>query len=126
MALSKTTQDHEEIRKWAEARGAVPAEVGGTGGKRTEGKNTEGENSAGILRLEFPNAATKHDSNLREISWDEFFSRFDESDLEMVYQETTADGKQSNFNKLIHPESQDHSRHSSGRKSKGGRKEKAA
>ena len=30
MTLSRTTRDHDEIRKWAEARGAVPAEVKGT------------------------------------------------------------------------------------------------
>ena len=30
MALSKTTRDHDEIRGWAEARGAVPAKVKGS------------------------------------------------------------------------------------------------
>ena len=55
MALSKTTQDHDEIKAWAEARGAKPAEVA----------STEREGSIGIIRLEFPGAAHANDSNLR-------------------------------------------------------------
>jgi hypothetical protein len=94
MALSKTTRDHDEIRKWAEARGAVPAEVRGT----------ERGDEAGILRFEFPNAPNHNDSKLEEISWDEFFEKFDERGLELVYQERTANGEESNFNKLVCPE----------------------
>ena len=94
MALSKTTRDHEEIRRWAEARGARPAEVTGT----------ERNGEAGILRFEFPNAPNHNDSNLNEISWDEFFDKFDERVLELVYQDVTAEGAESNFNKLVCPE----------------------
>ena len=43
---------------------------------------------------------SKHDS-LEEISWEEFFEKFDESDLALLYQEETAGGEKSNFNKLI-------------------------
>jgi hypothetical protein len=99
MALSKTTQDHEEIRRWAEARGAVPAEVA----------STHKKNEPGILRFEFPKAPNRNDDKLKEISWDDFFEKFDESNLELVYQEKTADGKASNFNKLVHPEEKGHS-----------------
>ena len=99
MALSKTTQDHDEIRKWAESRGAKPCEVAST--------HKKGE--PGILRFCFPDAPNKNDSSLREIAWEEFFEKFDESDLELVYQEKTADGQKSNFNKLVHPESEEHS-----------------
>ena len=94
MALSKTTQDHDEIRQWAEARGALPAEV----------ESTERNGQTGILRIEFPKARNANDSALKEISWDEFFEKFDASGLALVYQELTADGEQSNFNKLIYPE----------------------
>lgn len=100
MALSKNTRDHEEIRKWAEARGAVPAEVNGT----------EKSNQTGILRFEFPDAPHHNDSKLKEISWEDFFEKFDENDLELVYQEKTADGQKSNFNKLVHPEHEEHSK----------------
>jgi hypothetical protein len=94
MALSKTTQDHGEIQQWAEARGAVPAEV----------SSTEKNGQTGILRFEFPGAKNANDSALSEISWDEFFEKFDASGLSLVYQEKTAAGEKSNFNKLVYPE----------------------
>ena len=94
MALSKTTQDHEEIQQWAEARGAKPAEVA----------STEHKGQTGIIRLEFPKAPHHNDSALREISWDEFFEKFDASGLAFTFQDQTADGEQSNFNKLVYPE----------------------
>ncbi len=94
MALSKTTQDHDEIRQWAEARGGKPAEVA----------STERNGQTGILRIEFPGAVNANDSALKEIAWEEFFAKFDASGLSLVYQEQTAEGATSNFNKLIHPE----------------------
>ncbi len=94
MALSKTTQDHDEIRQWAESRGALPAEVA----------STETANQTGILRFEFPKATNANDSALKQISWDDFFEKFDQSGLALVYQDVTADGEKSNFNKLIYPE----------------------
>jgi hypothetical protein len=109
MTLSKTTKDHDEIRKWAESRGAVPAEVRGT----------ERNGDTGILRFEFKHAPHHNDSKLQEIPWDEFFEKFDENDLEMVYQEKTADGAKSNFNKLVHPDSEEHSSRSKSHSSSG-------
>jgi len=38
---------------------------------------------------------TDHDS------WDEFFDKFDEAGLALVYQEETSDGQPSRFNKLV-------------------------
>jgi hypothetical protein len=93
---SNTTRDHEEIRRWAESRKAVPCEVAGT----------ERGNEPGILRFEFPSARNHNDDKLKEISWEDFFKKFDENNLELLYQETTADGERSNFNKLIHPDSE--------------------
>lgn len=89
--LSKTTTDHNEIRHWAEQRGGKPACVKGTGG----------HGDTGIIRLEFPGAAQSHDESLQQISWEEFFEKFDHNKLALVYQETTAEGQKSNFNKLI-------------------------
>lgn len=108
MAPTKTTQDHNEIRRWADARGAVPSEVAST--------HSDGE--PGILRFHFPNAPGEKDRNLREISWEAFFDKFDENNLELLYQEETAEGKRSNFNKLIHPHesSQSEDTHRPGRK----------
>src|SRR3954462_2555694 len=95
MAGSKIPTDHDEIRNWAEERGGRPATVRATHGKG------HGKGDAGIIRIEFPDAPhSKHDA-LEEISWEEFFEKFDESDLALLYQEETAGGERSNFNKLI-------------------------
>ena len=94
MALSKTTQDHDEIKAWAEKRGGKPADV----------ESTETASEAGIIRLEFPDAPNANDANLKEIDWEPFFEKFDKSGLAMVYQEVTSDGAESNFYKFVHPE----------------------
>ena len=91
MADAKMTTDHNEIRKWAEARGGRPAAV----------RRTHGKDDPGIIRIEFPDAPNANDQALEEITWEEFFEKFDEADLALVYQEETARGAKSNFNKLI-------------------------
>ena len=93
--LSQTTTDHEQIRRWAEERGGKPAHVKGTGG----GDDT------GIIRIDFPGYSGA--GKLEEISWDEFFEKFDEQGLALVYQEKTAEGQKSNFNKLVSRETVD-------------------
>lgn len=104
MPLSSTTRNHDEIRKWADERGAVPAEV-------TE---TESGNEPGILRFCFPKAPRQNNDGLKEISWEDFFRKFDENGLELVYQEKTASGRRSNFNKLVSPESAENRSHRRG------------
>jgi hypothetical protein len=91
MAQAKITTDHDQIREWADARGGRPAEVGSTHSKA----------GAGIIRIEFPGAPNAKDENLEEISWQEFFEKFDKSNLALLYQEETAGGERSNFNKLV-------------------------
>lgn len=98
MTLSRTTRDHDEIRRWAEARGAVPSAV----------KGTERGGEAGIIRFEFPNAPDSNDTSLEEISWEDFFEKFDRNNLELLYQNKTSDGRRSNFNKLVHPDASEH------------------
>lgn len=90
-ASSKVTTDHEEIRHWAEERGAKPACVRGTGD----------EGDIGMLRLEFPGAPGARDESLQPISWDDWFRKFDERGLALLYQDETARGQKSNFNKII-------------------------
>ncbi|MGE5270483.1 MAG: hypothetical protein ACM3JG_12525 [Thiohalocapsa sp.] len=97
MAEGKMTIDHDEIREWAEARGGRAARVRHTGG---------GEDP-GVIRIAFPDAPHARDDKLEEITWDEFFEKFDEAGLALVYQEETADGRRSNFNKLIGRETAD-------------------
>ncbi|HEX7969343.1 MAG TPA: hypothetical protein VF502_14075 [Stellaceae bacterium] len=91
MATTKVTTDHETIRRWAEERGAKPAAV----------RSTRRKDDPGIIRLEFPGAPHADDENLEEISWDDWFKKFDEANLAFVYEDETADGKKSSFNKLV-------------------------
>jgi hypothetical protein len=86
---TKTTTDHDEIRRWAEERGGKPARVRGTG----DGDDT------GILRIDFPGGAGEDE--LEHISWDEWFQKFDEKDLAFLYQEEKASGEGSTFFKLV-------------------------
>jgi hypothetical protein len=88
---SQTTTDHATIRIWAEARGAQPVTVRGTGG---------GED-AGVLRLDFPGYTGK--DRFESISWDEFFEKFDKKKLQFLYQDKLKNGRSSNFFKLIAP-----------------------
>jgi hypothetical protein len=42
---------------------------------------------------------------LQKISWDDWFQKFDERNLALVYQDRTATGKPSLFNKIVSRES---------------------
>lgn len=88
MTTSTMTTDHETIRKWAQERGGKPAAVKRTGG-----------GDVGIIRIDFPGYSGKQ--SLEEITWDEFFEKFEEAGLAMVFQEETESGQKSNFNKLV-------------------------
>jgi len=82
--------DHEKIKKWVESRGGHPATVKST--KR-------GGQKAGLLRIDFPGFSGG--GSLEEISWDDFFDQFDKQNLAMVFQDKTASGRVSRFNKLV-------------------------
>ncbi|HZH97831.1 MAG TPA: hypothetical protein VEX38_02565 [Fimbriimonadaceae bacterium] len=95
MSQSKTTTNHDEIQKWAEERGAKPSCV----------KRTGGGDDPGIIRLDFPGYSGG--DSLEEISWEEWFEKFHENNLALIYQEETKDGEKSNFNKLVSRETAD-------------------
>src|SRR5690349_17791654 len=96
-ASSHALIDHDEIRRWAEERGARPSAVSRTGGG----------DDVGIIRLDFPGYSGA--DSLEEISWDEWFQKFDESNLALLVQDETAGGERSNFNKLVNRESAEQS-----------------
>lgn len=96
MAEARMLTDHDEIREWAEARKAKPAAV----------RRTETKDDPGIIRLDFPGYSGE--GSLDPISWDEWFSKFDESNLALLVQDQTADGQRSNFNKLVHRSQREH------------------
>ena len=90
MAESHDTRridDHNTIRSWAEEGHA----------RSTRVKQTGGGEYPGVLRLDFP--GYDDDDPLEEISWDEFFQKFDEKGLDFIYQ--TARGEVSNFGKPV-------------------------
>lgn len=89
MASANATTDHEFIRQWAEERGGKPAQVKGTGS----------DAEIGIIRIDFPGYSGA--GSLEPISWDEFFEKFDANELALLYQEKTAAGELSNFNKIV-------------------------
>jgi hypothetical protein len=80
---TRTTTDHEEVRRWAEAHGGQPAVV----------KDTE------ILRIDFPGGAGEDE--LEHISWDEWFEIFERNELALVYQEQKSGGDDSTFHRLV-------------------------
>jgi hypothetical protein len=73
--------------------------VGERGAKPAAVKSTGGKDDVGIIRLDFPGYSGE--GSLEEISWEQFFEKFEESKLALVVQETTAEGQKSNFNKLV-------------------------
>lgn len=92
---SLATRSHEVIKRWAEARNAVPATIEGT----------EHEGRPGVLRFDFLGwDQSPRDSKLRHISWDEWFRSFDERELVFIFQEHTKSGRMSNFYHLDSPE----------------------
>jgi hypothetical protein len=110
-ASSRTLTDHDEIQQWAEERGAKPAAV----------RSTENDDDIGIIRLDFPGYSGN--DSLEEVGWDEWFEQFDDRNLALIVQEETANGKPSNFNKLVSRDSVDEStqqKKSSGRGSASG------
>lgn len=86
---SKVTTDHETIRNWAEERSGTPSRVKGTGG----------DDDVGMIRIDFPGYSGA--GKLEPISWDEWFEKFEERGLALIYQEETSNGETSNFNKLV-------------------------
>jgi hypothetical protein len=84
----RMTTDHEEIRRWVEEHGGRPATVRGTG-----------DGDAGVLTIDFPGGAGE--DSLDPVSWDDWFRKFDENGLALLYQDQKASGEDSTFFKLV-------------------------
>ncbi len=74
--MAEATTDHDTIRKWANGKGGKPAAV----------ERTHGGDNVGIIRIMFPDAQQSEHEALTEISWDEFFRQFEESNLALLYE----------------------------------------
>jgi hypothetical protein len=86
---TRTTTDHDEIRRWVEEHDGKPASVRGT----------EGGDTAGVLRIDFSGGAGTDD--LEHISWEDWFTKFDDENLAFLYQQQKASGEDSTFFKLV-------------------------
>lgn len=86
---SKTTTNHDEIRRWVEERGGCPARV----------KDTGNGDDPGILRIDY--TGFSGEDTLEKISWDEWFEAFEDNNLAFIYQEEKQDGEPSTFSKLV-------------------------
>ena len=83
MTEPRVTIDHQKIKSWVEERGGRPAAVIATG---------DGDDP-GVLRIDFPDYTGEE--LLREITWEEFFNKFEEEGLAFLYQEDAASGGES-------------------------------
>jgi ferritin-like metal-binding protein YciE len=86
-----TTTDHDFIRRWVEERGGWPARVAGT---------ESGGDDAGLIRVDFPGYSGE--GSLERIEWEEWFQKFDESDLAFLHRDMShGRGDLDRFNKLV-------------------------
>ena len=76
-----------ETLQHAEARGARPSRVA----------STADADGGGVLRFDFGDK----EEALEEISWDEFFRIFEDSDLALLAQDQTSGGETSRFSKFV-------------------------
>ena len=88
MSVSGPTTDHSEIRGWAAQHHARPAEV----------LPQRLDSEPAVLRFMFPGQARDH-QDIRLISWEEFFVKFDELGLSFVY-----DTDSTGYNELLQVE----------------------
>lgn len=90
----KTTTNHDTIRKWVEDRGGKPA--------RIDPSDRE-EDQAGVLRIDFGAAVNDYAPRpqMEEISWDDFFSTFENESMLFLYQDETEEGETSRFYKFV-------------------------
>jgi hypothetical protein len=86
---TRTTTDHDEIRRWVDQNGGTPASVRGT----------EKGGEPGVLRIDFPGGAGE--DQLEPISWDDWFQKFDDAGLAFLYQAERSGGGGSTFFKLV-------------------------
>ena len=79
MSAAIKTIDHGTIRRWTEERGGSPAWV----------------TDSGAPRIDFP--GQDREEPLEQISWEQFFSKFEGDSLALLYQEFTEEGEPSTF-----------------------------
>ena len=61
--------------------------------------DTGEKDDPGMLRINFPGYGGKN--TLKDITWEEFFDKFEEKQLAFLFQDKTKEGKESRFFKFI-------------------------
>lgn len=89
MSSAQKTTDHDTIKQWVESRGGHPASV----------KQTSDNDDVGVIRIDFPGYSGE--DSLEQISWDEFFDKFESSNLAFLYQDELKSGDESRFCKIV-------------------------
>ena len=82
----KATTDHQDIRDWADARGGRPVVIRGA------------RERAGGLRIDW---SGRGHEGVEQVSWQDWFRRFDEQGMSLVFRERTGSGDLSRFCKLM-------------------------
>jgi len=70
------------------------------GGARWPSGSRDGhgdDDDPGLIRLDFG----ERDPSLEEISWDEFFEKFDQSELEFLYEEETTSADDGRLSQVV-------------------------
>lgn len=86
---TRVTTDHHLIRAWAEDHDAVPATVRGTT-----------DDGLGVLTLDMLGHGAGEDS-LEHVSWDDWFDKFEDSNLAFLFQHEKSSGEDSTFFRLV-------------------------
>ncbi len=87
---TRSSSDHEVIRRWAEERGGRPAKL-----------LQEGEPPAEAASLHIEFSAPVASGRTHSISWEEFFGEFDRLKLELTYTDEPTPGGPSRFWRLV-------------------------
>lgn len=87
-AHTRATSDHETIRQWVAERGGAPAMV-----------RRVGQPAEGALLINFPNDGS--DGPVIDISWADFFQRFEDRNLAFVYRESLPDAEDAHYYQLV-------------------------
>lgn len=87
MSQTQETQDHHIIKNWVQERNGEPCVV----------EKTDGDDETGILKISFG----QNVKDLKPISWEKFFDKFDKENLKFIYQNENNYGSLSQFNKLV-------------------------
>ena len=89
------TTNHDRIRKWVETRGGRPA-------TRLPSRR-KSQSMTGPLHIAIvgdTRSRSYTDPSYETLTWDDFFTRFDEDGMSFAYLDTTPTGRRSNFYKF--------------------------